>query len=475
MTVTSFSKAACLVVAAFFWLVPPQVEASLVKFNQLEETAQAPVLVVGRVTSVQKGEILPAGSMPWHGESVEASAEIEVLRSRAAHQEDKRNPGERLRLRFYAGGPRGSGHYVGLYLPDFQPGQVHIFPLRRNTSPEVDLWRLADDEGFHITLPARAEFAETLSSARSTREFLLNEIANALSRGTPQEVHAAGAYLGDQYGDLRTALMSRVEAEIGDDRERWAEVATSILASAGLPRPTIDELQVPASDFGNKLGGNMYRLNISLAQLALRKLPDSPDTNRLLAQTLLANMPAHAWGSAMSLVEFADHPAVIQGLTDALKRDVPGSSYVAWTLVRNGQRAFLPEALARALKVADRPDVDRTHLQGAAALLRDYGSDDELLQLADLIRKHRTLNPRFYHALWQYASQSGNPREARILAVVLTDRRVAVDQRRYCDLAVFQLERATKQNFGSEGKTLAERDEAVARAIAWLDAQGIPH
>ena len=93
MTVTSFSKAACLVVAAFFWLVPPQVEASLVKFNQLEETAQAPVLVVGRVTSVQKGEILPAGSMPWHGESVEASAEIEVLRSRAAHQEDKRNPG----------------------------------------------------------------------------------------------------------------------------------------------------------------------------------------------------------------------------------------------------------------------------------------------------------------------------------------------------------------------------------------------
>jgi hypothetical protein len=43
---------------------------------------------------------------------------------------------------------------------------------------------------------------------------------------------------------------------------------------------------------------------------------------------------------------------------------------------------MLPEALARALKVADRPDGDPGDLQGAAALLRDYGSDQDLKQLA---------------------------------------------------------------------------------------------
>lgn len=157
-------------------------------------------------------------------------------------------------------------------------------------------------------------------------------------------------------------------------------------------------------------------------------------------------------------------------LRQALKDDVDGSSYIAWTLARNGHKAALQEALARALRVCDRPNADLTDLQGAAALLRDFGNDRQLQQLAALVRKYQTLDRRFYSVLWQYSTESGNPREARVLAVVMGDRQIAFGETRVCDFAVGVLERATGEHFGAGGKTIAERDAAVSRARSWLDS-----
>jgi hypothetical protein len=50
-------------------------------------------------------------------------------------------------------------------------------------------------------------------------------------------------------------------------------------------------------------------------------------------------------------------------------------AYIALTLVRHGNQSILAPALERALKVVDRPGAqDYVDLQGAAALLRDYGT-----------------------------------------------------------------------------------------------------
>jgi len=57
-----------------------------------------------------------------------------------------------------------------------------------------------------------------------------------------------------------------------------------------------------------------------------------------------------------------------------------------------------------------------------------------------------------------------------VLAVVLQDRNVLSDDIRVCDQAVVVLEWATGQRFGAGGITLAERDEAVSRALAWAKA-----
>jgi hypothetical protein len=77
--------------------------------------------------------------------------------------------------------------------------------------------------------------------------------------------------------------------------------------------------------------------------------------------------------------------------------------------------------------------------------------------------------------LWQYATEAGNPREARLLAVVLRDHRVVTGEMRFYDFAVGVLERAAGQHFGSNATTLKERDGAVSRALAWLASQGIPN
>ncbi len=459
-------------------LAPASGQAGFIKFWQLKEAAAAPVLVVGRVLSVQKGERVADGSLPWKAETLAMMAEIQVLRSYPLFEELV--PGGPLHVHFLAYGPSVTSFINGSPppLPNFEPGEVLILPLQENKNPHSDLWQLMAESGVNLTIPARAEIAEEVPLPASARVFLDREIVNSLSRGTPAEISAAAEYLTHEDEDLAGELMTLLRPAIGDDRERWAEVATNLLAAQGIPRPNTADLISEKAKPKDWSG----RPSLLLAQATLQQLKASRETNALLITTWIAEAPLHAWGSANSLLEYGDNPTTTETLRDALRNDLEGTSYIAWTLALNGYQATLPEALARALKVVDHPDTNRTDLQGAAALLRDYGSDQQLTQLAGLVRKYQTLDQNFYQMLWQYATESDNPYEARVLAVVLGDRRVISDQigsnqTRYCDFAVGVLQKAAGQDFrtglGPADQTLEERDQAVTRALAWLAAQGL--
>jgi hypothetical protein len=454
-------------------LIPAGVQAGPIQFWQLKEAASAPILVVGRILSVQKGERVPDGSLPWKAETLAMTAEVQVLRS--YHVTEEHVLPDRLHVHFLAYGPSVTMIVNGYPppLPNVKDGEVLILPLQENKNPATDAWQLMADSGVNLTIPARAEIAEAEPPPASASVFLDREIANSLSRGTPAEVSAVAAYLANQHDDLTGELMPLLGSLIGDDRERWADVAANVLAAEGIPRPSTADLlssKVEPKDWPGREG-------VFFAQKALQKLKASPETDALLISTWIAEAPLHAWGSANSLLEYGGNPTTTETLREALRDDLAGTSYIAWTLARNGHQATLPEALARALKVADRPDADGSDLQGAAALLRDYGSDQQLTQLAGLVRKYQTADRKFYQMLWQYATESDNPREARVLAVVLRDRRVAFREIRYCDLAVGALERAAGQQFRAglptDDQTPVERDQAVSRALAWLASQGI--
>jgi hypothetical protein len=456
-----------LVVCFVLIAIPHVARAGFIKVWQLKEAAAAPVLVVGRVLSVQKGERVPDGSVAWTAETLSMTVKIQVLRS---YPDSEHLAGE-IDLHFLAYGP-SVNQFVNGYpppLPYLKPGRVEVFPLEENKHPGSEAWQLTADSGVNLTIPARAEMPDSEVPASTTRVFLDREIANAMSRGTSAEVAAIAGYLVNQYEDLTGELMPLVGPVIGDDRERWAEIATNILASGGTPRPSVADFLSDKAKLKDWPG----REGLFLARAPLAKLKASPDTDALLIKFWISESPLHAWGSANSLLEFGDNPITTETLRQALRDDLAGTSYIAWTLVRNGHRDTLAEAQARALKVVDRPDAGSDDLQGAAALLTEFGTEEQLKQLANLVRKYQSANRDFYHMLWQYATSSGNPREARVLAVVLRDRHVVFREVRYCDLAVGALERAVGQKFGDGAETLEDRDAAVSRALAWLATQGI--
>ena len=416
------------------------------KVWQLKETAAAPVLVVGQVLSIQKGERVPNAK----AETWAMTAEFQVLRSYG-----KPVAANTIKVHFLAYGPSVT-QFVNGYPPplaNLKPGKVLILPLQENKNPASELWQLTADSGADLTIPARAELTDSGPPPSTARAFLDREIANALTQGTPSEVSGVASYLAGQYEDLKGELMPLLDAAIGDNRPRWAEVATNLLAAQGIPRPSVADLL--SSKEPNDWRGR-------LTQATLQELKASPETDTLLIKTWIAEAPLHAWGSANSLLEYANNPVTTETLRQALQNDLAGSSYIAWTLAHNGHQANLEEAITRALKVADRPEADGTDLQGAAALLRDYGSDNDLKQLAALVRKYQTRDEKFYAVLWQYATEAGNPREARVLAVVLQDRRIVFKETRYCDFARGVLEKAVGQNFSD-----------VPQALKWLKSQSL--
>jgi hypothetical protein len=439
--------------------MPFAAQAGLITMWQVKDAAAAPLIVTARVVSVEKYDRVPGRDETW-----EMTASVEVLRS--FPNAPVQLAGSRLQIRYLTDGPSVTVQVNRLPLPSFEPGQVMIFPLQANANPLSEPSRLIGDKGIGLTIPALPDMKNADDVQASGRAFVMREIANTLANGTPRDINAAGSYLANQSEDLTPDLMPLLSAAIGEDRERWAEVAAGTLSAEGIPRSGAAELMA---------GKKPARRSQMLEQAALQQLGASPETDALLIRTWIANAPVNAWGAANSLLEYADNPVTTETLRKALNDDVAGSSYIVWTLVHTGHKALLSEALARALRVVDRsPAGGYDDLQGAGALLRDFGNDQQLRQLAGVVAKYQTRDREYYSSLWQYATEASNPREVRVLAVVLRDRNpLPHAEIRVCDFAVGVLERAVGQQFGAGAGTLQERDQAVSRALAWLTANGL--
>jgi hypothetical protein len=213
--------------------LPLSLHAGFIKEWQLKESASAPVVVAGRILSVHRSERVPENQLSWKAETWSMTADVEVLRSFTAsgiplgsHQ---------IQVHFLAYGPSVT-MFVNGYppaLPDIKSGEIRILPLRENTTPASEPWQLMADSGVNITIPVRADAKIEPAPPPSARAFLIREFANTLSRGTPGEVASLSSYLSRQWEDLSGELMPLLEALISDNRQQWAEIATSLHAARG--------------------------------------------------------------------------------------------------------------------------------------------------------------------------------------------------------------------------------------------------
>ena len=432
----------------------PHLHAGILHVWTIREVQDAPLLAVATVEAVTKKQPVPPDRTRSKLPEQYFEATLRVHRS-YSHQPLR--VGTRINVRYVSYGDLGAGGVNGYPIwPRLETGQTALFPLAPG---ENGSWRLVADEGMNLTVPALIGPPRTLEAPPNGRASILAELANTLANGDTPSRYAAAVYLREP-GAWPDGFREIVERDVGTSDDRWLEVACALLASLGIPHPTVAELMATSDLQG--LGNQTAAW--ALAKGAKRDYPDR------LIRCLLRNMPVYDWGAANELLEFKESPLVIGSMKSSLSRDPGGSIYVAWVLVRNGQREFLPEALDAAVNLVSAPErVLMNRLQASSWLLRDYGSDRQFDVIPDALRRLKNQNEDAYRELFGSINYMQSRRELRVAAVLIDDRRSGFGTLRYCDVAAATVERLSGQAFGIKRQmSPEERDRAVARAAAWL-------
>jgi hypothetical protein len=395
---------------------------------ELNELARSPILATCIVETTSKD----AASSTKNGRVVPAHATLRILRT--FPQNAIRDP--RINLDFEAL-PEGDNGMSGPALPHIVQGAVLILPLKRNPGPRHLPWRLMVDHGDGLVIPAITAEPDP-TTPRNGQDFVLGEIASTLSRGTRRQVLTESTYLSMQTTQhFSTQLMQLLQSYPGNDDDRWALVAASLLSSVGVPRPTVAEFRtrsiaVPGAQ-------NTW----SILALVLQRAGESSQAkNRLIHQTLLIS-DINSWGAAVTLREFAQDPLLVRELTAMLKEERPGSLFVAHDMIVAGQKSLSGLATAISLRYIKKVTAEWTELQPACSTLRDFGSDQQFGQLVSEIKNTQYLDTPRYDALWRATIWPESPRAATVLQILLHDDRM-YQGIRYSVLAHNELERLAK-------------------------------
>jgi hypothetical protein len=427
----------------------------------ISELGQAPVLAVCTVEEIAQREPVAAGAVKWAGSYrwLEATLRVERVHSKLALAP---LGGDRITVRYISYGDMFGGINGSPVWPKFEKRQRAVFPLSPSKQ-RPDRWALFAEEGANVTVPAIGKAWRKGAGPVTPDEFILLELINALANGTPAEQFAASNYLRGLFG-VPTEVSSLLDDAIGNNEERWLAVAASLVSSLGVPRPRLAEMLSSNVEKDLSRGTMLPLLAHALQKGAKREFPD-----RLITK-LVEDAPVHAWGSANTLIEFKDSPVLIDRMGDSLRRNQGGAVTIAWFLVRNGQRAFLRQALAAALKLVINPGpVNISELHAASGLVRDYGDDAQFGALVATLRRLKTADAGQYRKLFGSAVNSENKREIELAAVLIDDLREGFPTMRYCDIAADTLRRLSGQDFGIGQKmTRPDWDRAVVRARAWL-------
>ncbi len=404
---------------------------------------------------------------------------VEPLRFRAEDHSfhDQLAGAHTLEIAYRGEDPPGQGGvFSGPLWPEIRVDDVRIFALRYREDGTLGLWF---ESGQGAVPPAHSSLAKELHAADAV-EFLEREVANAFASGDAATVHAMGRYatlglLHPRHPDqMRPTLLTFLAELLGSDLARTRTAAAAMLASQGIPRASWPDFLA-----GRGVEGHAPSAILELQRWVVLRLPEG-DRERLLIETLLGDLPVYSWGAAMTLAEFADHPALEAPLAAAIERQPGGILFVLATLIRNGRRDLAPSALDIVRELLDHPEVPLGRWRVAARLLWDHGDGEDLERFLLLVRRSRQHDADLYSTLWSAASDHESaPRlpMLRFLAIYLRDSRAMTTGARYSDLAAGRLAELSGDRFGlPENKwfgeiSVAVRDAAIERASEWLAAE----
>jgi hypothetical protein len=398
---------------------------------QLEEIAKT-----AKVFATVKIESVSRSSSPWGTgkRTLTARAHLLVLRSFPA---SAISAGETIQLDYETLPPGDSG-MSGPSVPDFQPGSILVVPLKSNTKPATDGWRLFADEGMGLVIPAIEQEPAFANHPKNGMEYILQEVASTLAIGRREDVFSEAWYLGitmqrtDAYA---SDIMRLLETRVRGDVDRWGLISASLVSSFGVPRPTFEEF------VAGKYGANPDLWPGSLVEASTQRLAMFDHAEDELTRQLLYLSDVNEWGAGIALQEFAQNANLVQELRSMLLERRPGSLNVAHNVMKAGQKKIRDAAVAAALVTIHDAAQNHSEMQAACWVLRDFGDAAQFNHLVSAIKEYQYRDKKCFDELWRDTIWSDNLRERDVLEILLADQRMYDSGQRYSDLARVELDR----------------------------------
>ena len=164
-------------------------------------------------------------------------------------------------------------------------------------------------------------------------------------------------------------------------------------------------------------------------------------------------------------------------VAEALSGGDPNAIPVAAMLIRKQSHPLVSEAVRASVRyLADEGATNPVFLPDAVRLIVRFGSDRDFAFFIGQLRNAKAGDMKRYAGLWS-ACDEDYRQLPKVCREVIDDKRAIFKDDRFCDRAVWALERTTKMKFGakygrnSEGgleQSESDRDKSVEKAKAWL-------
>ncbi|HEX4808262.1 MAG TPA: hypothetical protein VH325_05000 [Bryobacteraceae bacterium] len=357
----------------------------------LSDIADAPLLLVGRVVSLEM-ENGPhfTGDPKRSAPAQKMTAEVKVLRfTQKAGLAELPSAGT-VYIRFVGrDGPDFS--FCPVALPELEPGQVLLLPLRANANASSEPLRLIGDDGYGMITRVAEQMAEPATPTGDMRAFIVRELINSFRRGDPISLYTASGLVAQQGDYLEPDLSIELERSLSADRGRWAQVLGNMLLLYPDGPKGIADVSSGATASGRFKGSG-------LVKLALRHLGGDNDAQAMVGRAILDDIPGFADEPYHELFSYNPNPALhaaeeyllhhsdraylIENVRTGLREDRPGFLSMAWRLIYNGQNLLIANASEKATKVLRRPSANADDLMAAINLLLQYATGEQRREYA---------------------------------------------------------------------------------------------
>lgn len=462
----------CLVLAAMCFVVLPA-RAGYVPHATLSQIAdKSDVLVAGEVLEVQR----VAGCSIYWGTPI-TRAKVRVLR--AYPPETIMSP--TIQVEYRNAGPQWTKNQIGNLsaVPFLIVGQGVVFPLNKPVEAG-GAWPFSFEKGLNLMVPI-ALGAPAFEAATSRLDFLQNELAGALAQGDAGELRAAVDYLfevefhssGAAGKALPDAIYRRAGTRIGDDENRWLDIAVAALQNISRTTP-----RRGVADFRAATKGQRPNKYWPLLTQALRHL-HPPSSTRFDQEKLVAAL-VEAKADIVLAENYPTHPQVLRYFEMGLAAGQSESLRRIMALLDNPARAvrshpLIPMALLGARRaLAEKRPFAKTPLYEAVTLIRKYGDARDWQFYMSELRRAQHADFKRFEILYRSVLWSRDPRVLPVFALLLDDPRATPRgmSSRVNDEAVFALRMSYRIDLGPKpANSLAERDQAVAKSKAWLKSK----